>query len=298
MFHYLGWVSKEGNEINTSKPSRETGKRIINDLENAYMEVIPFPNIEEKFQILKPHTRLAVTCSPTKGVDETLQLCEKLVSRGFIVTPHIAAKCVSDQKHLESIIRQLDTMKIDSIFIPGGDRPEPIGIFHNSYQLLTALKMCNHNIQSIGIAAHPEGHPDIDENHLMDDLERKKDLADYIVTQMCFDAKILGDWLVRIKQNGIDLPVWAGLPGVIERGRLLKTSLRIGVGDSLRFLRKKSQVAAELMKSSIYHPDKLVESISEYQDIESTNLAGYHIFCFNQVEMTEKWRTETIARMQ
>jgi methylenetetrahydrofolate reductase (NADPH) len=115
---------------------------------------------------------------------------------------------------------------------------------------------------------------------------------------MCFDAKILGDWLVRIKKNGIDLPVWAGLPGVIERGRLLKTSLRIGVGDSLRFLRKKSQVAAELMKSSIYLPDKLVESISEYQDIESTNLAGYHIFCFNQVEMTEKWRTETIARMQ
>jgi hypothetical protein len=52
------------------------------------------------------------------------------------------------------------------------------------------------------------------------------------------------------------------------------------------------------MKSSIYLPDKLVESISEYQDIESTNLAGYHIFCFNQVEMTEKWRTETIARMQ
>ncbi len=259
------------------------------------MEVIPFPNIEEKFEILKPNTRLAVTCSPTKGVDETLGLSEKLVSRGFKVTPHIAAKCVSDQRHLESIVRKLDALNIDSIFVPGGDRPEPIGEFSNSYQLLKALRKCDHKLKDIGIAAHPEGHPDIDDSFLMEDLERKKDLADYIVTQMCFDANILGDWLVRINQRGIDLPVWAGLPGVIERGRLLRTSLRIGVGDSLRFLRKKSQVAAELMKSSIYHPDKLVTSISEYKNIEATNLAGYHIFCFNQVEMTEKWRVETIA---
>ena len=51
------------------------------------------------------------------------------------------------------------------------------------------------------------------------------------------------------------------------------------------------------MKSSIYNPDKLVTSISEYKDIAGTNLAGYHIFCFNQIEKTEKWRTETIAKL-
>ena len=131
----------------------------------------------------------------------------------------------------------------------------------------------------------------------MEALHMKKELADYIVTQMCFDADILGEWLVRINQQGIRLPVWVGLPGAFERGRLLKTSLRIGVGDSMRFLRKKSQVAAELMRSSIYNPDKLVKSISEYKDIDNSNLAGYHIFCFNQVEITEKWRTETISKL-
>jgi methylenetetrahydrofolate reductase (NADPH) len=88
-----------------------------------------------------------------------------------------------------------------------------------------------------------------------------------------------------------------GLPGVIERGRLLRTSLRIGVGDSLRFLRKKSQVATELMKSSTYNPDKLVRDISEHSDIGKVNLAGYHIFCFNQIETTEKWRTESISNL-
>ena len=129
----------------------------------------------------------------------------------------------------------------------------------------------------------------------MESLEKKKDLADFIVTQMCFDATALGDWLLRINKQGIHLPVWVGLPGAIERGRLLKTSLRIGVGDSLRFLRKKSRVAAELMKSSVYNPKKLVTDISEYKDISDTNLIGYHIFSFNQIEKTEKWRKETIS---
>ena len=271
--------------------------RIASDLENAYMEVIPFPDIEKRFEILKPNSHLAVTCSPTKGIDETLQLCEKLVDRGFEVTPHIAAKCVEDSAHLESIVKKMEALNISSIFVPGGDRPEPLGKFNDSYQLLNSLRKLNHSIKSIGIAAHPEGHPDIDEKVLMADLIRKQDLATYVVTQMCFDATILGDWLLKIKDLGVDLPVWAGLPGVIERGRLLRTSLRIGVGDSLRFLRKKSQVASELMKSSTYHPDDLVTNIAEYQNINSTNLAGYHIFCFNQIETTEKWRAETIARM-
>jgi methylenetetrahydrofolate reductase (NADPH) len=267
------------------------------DLENAYMEIIPVPGIEDRLGALKPNSHLAITCSPTKGVDETIQLSEKLIAQGFQVIPHIAAKCVSGEKHLETIVKRLDALNIESIFVPGGDLSEPIGEFNNAYDLLKALHKCGHNLKNIGIAAHPEGHPDINEKILMEALEMKKDLANYIVTQMCFDANILGDWLVRINQQGVNLPVWVGLPGVIDRGRLLRTSLRIGVGDSLRFLRKKSQVAAELMKSSIYSPDKLVKNISEYRDIADSNIAGYHIFCFNQIETSEKWRSETISKL-
>ncbi len=279
------------------KSSEVVNKRIRKDLENAYMEIIPVPGIEDRIGTLQPNMHVAVTCSPTKGVDTTLELSEKLIARGFQVIPHISAKSVTGEKHLETIIKKLDELSIESVFVPGGDGPEPLGEFNNAYDLLKALQKSGHNLKKIGIAAHPEGHPDISNKILMEALEKKKGLADYIVTQMCFDANILGDWLVRINQQGIHLPVWVGLPGVIERGPLLRTSLRIGVGDSLRFLKKKSKVAAELMKSSIYNPEKLVTSISEYKDIADTNLAGYHIFCFNQIEKTEKWRTETIAKL-
>ena len=280
-----------------SKSSEVVNKRIRKDLENAYMEIIPVPGIEDRIGTLQPNMHVAITCSPTKGVDTTVELSEKLIAQGFQVIPHISAKSVTGEKHLETIIKKLDELSIESVFVPGGDGPEPLGEFNNAYDLLKALQKSGHNLKKIGIAAHPEGHPDISNKILMEALEKKKGLADYIVTQMCFDANILGDWLVRINQQGIHLPVWVGLPGVIERGPLLRTSLRIGVGDSLRFLKKKSKVAAELMKSSIYNPEKLVTSISEYKDIADTNLAGYHIFCFNQIEKTEKWRTETIAKL-
>ena len=277
--------------------SETVAKRIRQDLQKSYMEIIPVPGIEDKLDSLPSDMYLAVTCSPTKGVDETLELSEKLIERGFKVTPHIASKCVSGEKHLETIIKKLDELGIESIFVPGGDRPEPMGDFNTALDLLKALKKLGHNLNKIGMAAHPEGHPDVSDEILMEALEEKKDLADFIVTQMCFDAEILNDWMNQIQKKGIELPVWVGLPGVIERGRLLKTSLRIGVGDSLRFLRKKSQVATELMKSSIYNPDDLVRDITEQIDINDSKLAGYHIYCFNQIETTEKWRTERISAL-
>ena len=281
----------------SNKISETVAKRIRQDLQKSYMEIIPVPGIEDKLDSLPSDMYLAVTCSPTKGVDETLELSEKLIERGFKVTPHIASKCVSGEKHLEAIIKKLDELGIESIFVPGGDRPEPMGDFNNALDLLKALKKLGHNLNKIGMAAHPEGHPDVSDEILMEALEEKKDLADFIVTQMCFDAEILNDWMNQIQKKGIELPVWVGLPGVIERGRLLKTSLRIGVGDSLRFLRKKSQVATELMKSSIYNPDDLVRDITEKIDINDSKLAGYHIYCFNQIETTEKWRTERISAL-
>tara|TARA_Y100000748_G_scaffold294330_1_gene284874 strand:- start:26 stop:874 length:849 start_codon:yes stop_codon:yes gene_type:complete len=274
-----------------------TARRIREDLEKSYMEIIPVPGIEDRVSPLPSDMYLAVTCSPTKGVDETLELSEKLIGKGFKVTPHIASKCVSGEKHLEIIIKKLDELGIDSIFVPGGDRPEPMGDFSNASDLLRSLKKIGHNLKKIGMAAHPEGHPDVSNEVLMEALEEKKDLADFIVTQMCFDAKILNDWMVEIHNKGIDLPVWVGLPGVIERGRLLKTSLRIGVGDSLRFLRKKSQVATELMKSSVYNPDDLLKDITEQNDTNQSNLAGYHIYCFNQIETTETWRRSAISAL-
>ena len=271
---------------------------LLHDLREAYMEIFPSSGIEEKLKVLEPNAYVAVTCSPTKGVDETLELTTRLIHSGFRVVPHIAARNVRDKNHLTQILRSLSDLKIQSLFVPGGDRPKPEGEFTTAYELLSAIDEIGHDIRLIGVGAHPEGHPDVDNDTLFSELEKKQGLCQYMVTQMCFDAEALGTWLQDIRSRGITLPVWIGLPGVIDRVRLIKASFRIGVGDSLRFLRKKPSIAANLMKSSIYNPDELVLNLAKYQADPANKVAGYHLFCFNQVEITEQWRVESVRSLQ
>jgi methylenetetrahydrofolate reductase (NADPH) len=278
-------------------PEQKVRDALTHDLREAYMEIFPSPDIEEQLGVLEPNSYVAVTCSPTKGVAETLNLTERLINRGFRVAPHVAAKNVRDQAHLREIMNRLKALDVESMFVPGGDRPEPVGDFTTAFELLRSIRELDHNIREIGIAAHPEGHPDVDDETMLIELEKKQALANYIVTQMCFDAERVGEWLQDIVHRGIELPVWIGLPGAVERSRLIRTSLRIGVGDSLRFLKRKSSVAAELMKSKVYHPEQLLFDIAKYRALPEVNVAGYHLFCFNQVEGTENWRNETLRSL-
>ena len=273
---------------------KEEREVLLHDLREAYMEIFPAQGIEDALRVLEPNSYVAVTCSPTKGVDETLDLTERLIGNGFRVVPHVAAKNVRDLDHLEAILQRLRDLKVESLFVPGGDRPKPEGQFATAFQLLSAIDEIGHDIREIGVGAHPEGHPDVDSDTLFSELEKKQPLCQYMVTQMCFSADVIGTWLQDMRSRGITLPVWIGLPGVIDRSRLIKASFRIGVGDSLRFLRKKSGIAAELMKSSSYNPDQLVLDLAKYQADKVCNIAGYHLFCFNQVETTEKWRHDAI----
>jgi len=70
-----------------NKPSEAVTKRMREDLEKAYMEIIPVSGIEEKLGALQPNMHVAVTCSPTKGIDATMKLSEKLMMQGFKVIP-------------------------------------------------------------------------------------------------------------------------------------------------------------------------------------------------------------------
>lgn len=280
-----------------SLASTQEHEALVRDLREAYMEVFPAPGIANQLKILEPNSYVAVTCSPAKGVDETLDLTETLIDAGFRVVPHVAARNVRDNAHLRRILQRLETLKIESLFVPGGDRQEPEGEFATALQLLSAIDAIGHNIREIGIAAHPEGHPDVDDDTLLDELKKKQALCQYMVTQMCFDADALGAWLHNVRSLGITLPVWIGLPGVIDRAKLIRTSFRIGVGESLRFLRGKPKVAAQLMKSSVYKPDDLVMKLAKYQADPGNSIAGYHLFCFNQVDETEQWRLACIEAL-
>jgi methylenetetrahydrofolate reductase (NADPH) len=273
----------------TQMESQET-EVLAHTVREAYMEVFPTDTIEAKLDVLEPGSYVAVTCSPTKGVDVTLDMSERLALRGFKVVPHVAAKMVRDRAHLREIIAHLNDLPIISIFVPGGDADAPLGIYDTALSLLRDIAELDHKFTEIGVAAHPEGHPAAIDDALLDALLMKQEFANYLVTQMCFDAEIMGSWLRTIRESGVRLPAWIGLPGVADRGSLIKTSLRIGVGDSLRYLKRNPKVAARLMLVNEYRPDDLLADLAPYLADPSCNIAGHHIYCFNQVEKTEQWR--------
>ena len=270
---------------------------LAHHVREAYMEVFPTETIASRLDVLEPNSYVAITCSPSKGVGATLDLAERLANRGFRVVPHVAAKMVRDKRHLREIIARLNDLPIVSIFVPGGDARTPLGDYSTALALLRDIAETEHGFTEIGVAAHPEGHPAVGSGELTRALLRKQEVANYLVTQMCFDADVLAAWLRSIREQGVTLPAWLGVPGVADRKSLLETSLRIGVGDSLRYLKRNPGTAARLMWSNEYRPDALLFDLAPYLADPEYDIHGHHVYCFNQVEKTEQWRHQFLKRL-
>lgn len=279
-------------------PQKTHRDAVIRTVGDAYMEVYPAPGIEDQLACLPDKAYVAITCSPKRGIRTTLDLTERLVKTGFRVVPHVAARMVRDRVHLKDILQQLDAMRIDSVFVPAGDIGEPIGEYSASLAVLRDMAEIGHEIANIGVASHPEGHPLVDSTTLLAALKDKQPYATYLVTQMCFDAGRIIDWLRYIRAEGVSLPAWIGLPGAIERSKLVKTSMRIGVGESVRFAAKHIRLLGRFFGGRVYKPDDLLDGLAPYLDDPVCDIPGFHLFSFNLVEGTEEWRLKKVASLK
>jgi methylenetetrahydrofolate reductase (NADPH) len=88
--------------------------------------------------------------------------------------------------------------------------------------------------------------------------------------------------------------VHLGMPGAVTRRKLLEIALRIGVGDSIRYLSKHGNLVARLVRRGSYRPDALLAGLSPSLGRGGHGIAGFHINTFNQVRSTERWRRRTI----
>lgn len=266
-------------------------------LEHSRLELVPTEGIEEQADFLPERTKVALTCL-TRGIEDSLRLTERLMKRGLQIVPHISARIVADEEHLEEIVRRLEDLDVNEIFVVGGDAKKPAGPFSNALELLSAMAARGHNFEHIGIGGYPEGHPDIDNDALNQALLDKQPFATYIVSQMCFNPETIVDWVAGIRRQGVRLPVVVGIPGVVEKKRLFQISRKIGVGGSARFLRKHAglmgSLFASILRSGSYRPDGLVKELVSYVGNQDHNITGFHIYTFNQVGSTEKWRQQML----
>jgi methylenetetrahydrofolate reductase (NADPH) len=266
-------------------------------LEDPCFEIIPLKGVEKRVGSIPPGSDVAITCSPDKGIPATLDLTRKLCNRGFTLIPHIAARMVCDEAHLRDILAELADLGVRRIFVVGGDAEKSAGRFDSSLQLLESMSSFDHGIKTVGIGGYPEGHPLIDDRTLLKFLLEKQRFAAYMVTQMCFDPEVIIQWLLKIRAAGIELPVHIGVPGVAERAKLLQIALKIGVGQSARFLKSNLGLVGRMMAPGGYSPDELLLALAPCFDTRPYKVEGVHFYTFNQIESTERWRAEMLTRL-
>ena len=191
-------------------------------------------------------------------------------------------------------MERLGNLEVKEIFVIGGDAKNPVGPFSSAFELLSTMADLGHGFEEIGVGGYPEGHPLIDDDTLGRALLDKQQFATYIVSQMCFDPGAILDWVADVRRLGVSLPVLIGVPGVVNKKRLLQISRKIGVGQSARFLRKHGSLVgsllADLLKSGGYSPDGLVGELGPYVGGRDRGIERFHFYTFNQVEDTEEWR--------
>ena len=273
----------------------EWPSRLARLLERPRYEVIPVRGIEDKVAVLVPGSTVTVTASPSHGIERTVETSEALAARGYDVVPHLAARMVRDEAELAGILQRLSAAGIRQAFVVGGDASPPAGEFADAAALLDAIGRQPHDLERIGVGGYPEGHPSIADDRLLEALLHKQAYADYVATQICFDADVLTGWIRRMRAAGVALPVVVGLPGVVDRRKLAEISLQTGVGASVRYLVKHGRQVAALMRTRRFDPGPLARALAGSLDAPDLGIEGLHLFTFNQVDSTQAWLRHTAS---
>ena len=172
------------------------------------------------------------------------------------IVPHVICGGVS-QSRVESELLDLHFLGIENVVALRGDAipgqrffiPESDGFSHSS-ELVAMIRNLNHGHYldptvknglstdfCVGVAAYPEKHFEaanlnVDIQHLKEKVEAG---ADYIVTQMFFDNQQYFDFVERLRQAGITVPVIPGLKPISSQRQidLLPRSFHIDIPQAL-----------------------------------------------------------------
>lgn len=269
----------------------DAAERLRHLLDEATFEIIPLKGAREQILGTPQGATVAVTCSPKFGLDRTLEHCAVAAQAGRRVVPHLAARMVPDRAALRDFVHRVADLGVTDLYVVGGDATTPTGDYHEAAQILEDLAAMEHPFTRIGVACYPEGHPHIDDDRLWDALVRKQQYATYLVSQMCFDAAAFTSWLAEARTRGVTPPVRLGVSGPVKLARLTELSLRIGVGQSLRFLGKQHGLVGNVLMGRTYDPGPFARAVLGGQP-QPGDVEGLHVFTFNQVPACRAWLDE------
>ncbi len=268
----------------------ESVKKLVR---NMRYELVPLKSLDQAIADLPNGAPVSVTCSPAKGIATTQDLCEKLIAKGHNVVPHFAARLVEGPEHATKLAAWVRKHGIREVFIIGGDAEVP-PYYQFALPFMRDFLGADPGVETIGFGSYPDGHATISNEELHSALIEKEALLKRFgingvtSTQMCFDAPLILKWLKSLRAAGFTTPVNLGLPGVVDRTRLMSVGLRTGVGQSLRYLKKNKASLTLMFAPGGYDPTKLLADLAPH--VEELGIVGIHSFTFNSTADTASWQ--------
>ena len=238
-----------------------------------------------KIAALRPDF-LSVTYGAGGGTSEyTLNIAQNLRDNyGVEVLPHLT--CVSSTKeHVRDMIAQFKQRGFENIMALRGDIPKD-GRRANDYQYACELirDIREQGDFCIGGACYPEGHvecatKDEDIRHLKEKVDAG---CDFLTTQMFFDNSILYNFLYRIREAGITVPVLAGIMPITNAKQVARTVSLSGTYLPARFKsivdRFGSNPAAMKQAGIVYATEQIV-------DLIANDVNHIHVYTMNKPEI-------------
>lgn len=244
----------------------------------------------EKIAELKP-AYISVTYGAGGGTSKNTAKIASHIKNNLGVESLAHLTCASSTKEeVQVVIENLKALGIENILALRGDIPEgmtfPTGDrYHYAYELVEAIRKSGDFC--IGAACYPEGH--VENEHKEDDIKYLKQKVDsgvdFLTTQMFFDNDIHYNFLYRIREAGITVPVLPGIMPITSAAQMKRSQELSGTVFPRRFL--------SILDRFGDYPDAMMQAGIAYAtdqiiDLLTNGVKNIHIYSMNKPEVAVK----------
>lgn len=221
----------------------------------------------------------------TKG--HTIQLAREIQEKYDVPTiAHLTCVCASKES-IKTALADMKNAGIENILALRGDIPknydgQVFAEFSHASELVELIKETGDFC--VGGACYPEVHPDSANKHEdIIGLKKKVDAGcDYLTTQMFFDNNIFFNFMYRIREAGISVPIIPGIMPITRRVQVKNAVKLSGCNVPERF---KSIVDAFGDTEAAMRQAGIAYATDQIIDLMANGVKHIHVYSMNKPEV-------------
>ena len=255
-----------------------------------------FENVKaatEEIAKLKP-SFMSVTYGAGGGTSKFTLDIAKNIKELYQVPTLAHLTCVSSTKEtVRNKIKEIKEAGIENVMALRGDIPKELEgadrsgwDYKYAVDLIYELKEANEDF-CIGCACYPEIHPEsVNQKEDIWHLKQKVDAGcDFITTQMFFDNNLLYNFIYKIREAGITVPI---IPGIMPITNANQVERAIKLSGSFMPQRFKSLVDKFGTDPSAMKQAGIAYATDQIIDLYANNITNVHVYSMNKPEVASK----------